>query len=95
MRTTMENKAYHHGNLQEALMEEGIAMIHEEGTAQFSLRKLAKRVGVSPTACYNHYENVEALQKSMRQYVTERFCNALKQVTEMNIVSFLLITWSE
>ena len=87
MRTTMENKAYHHGNLQEALMEEGIAMIHEEGAAQFSLRKLAKRVGVSPTACYNHYENVEDLQKSMRQYVTERFCNALKQVTEMNIAN--------
>ncbi|MDD6626981.1 MAG: TetR/AcrR family transcriptional regulator [Lachnospiraceae bacterium] len=81
----MENKAYHHGNLQEALMEEGIAMIHEEGAAQFSLRKLAKRVGVSPTACYNHYQNVEDLQKSMRQYVTDRFCNALKQVVEMNI----------
>ena len=81
----METKTYHHGNLQEALMEEGIAMIHEEGAAQFSLRKLAKRVGVSPTACYNHYKNVEDLQKSMRQYVTDRFCNALKQVVEMNI----------
>ncbi|MGN0280494.1 MAG: TetR/AcrR family transcriptional regulator [Lachnospiraceae bacterium] len=81
----METKTYHHGNLQEALMEEGIAMIHEEGAGQFSLRKLAKRVGVSPTACYNHYKNVEDLQKSMRQYVTDRFCNALKQVTEMKI----------
>lgn len=68
-------------------MEEGIAMIHEEGAAQFSLRKLAKRVGVSPTACYNHYKNVEDLQKSMRQYVTDRFCNALNQVTEMNIAN--------
>lgn len=84
MRTTMENKTYHHGNLQEALMEEGIAMIHEEGAGQFSLRKLAKRVGVSPTACYNHYKNAEDLQKSMRQYVTNRFSNALRQVTNMN-----------
>ena len=84
-KTIMETKTYHHGNLQEALMEEGIAMIHEEGAGQFSLRKLAKRVGVSPTACYNHYKNVEDLQKSMRQYVTDRFCNALKQVVEMNI----------
>ena len=84
-KTIMETKTYHHGNLQEALMEEGIAMIHEEGAGQFSLRKLAKRVGVSPTACYNHYKNVEDLQKSMRQYVTDRFCNALKQVTEMKI----------
>lgn len=83
----METKTYHHGNLQEALMEEGIAMIHEEGAGQFSLRKLAKRVGVSPTACYNHYKNVEDLQKSMRQYVTDRFCNALNRVTEMNIAN--------
>ena len=88
----MENRKYHHGNLQEALMEEGISLLHEEGVAQFSLRKLAKRVGVSPTACYNHYENVEALQKSMRDYVTKRFVEALKQAMVPDTVNSMKST---
>ena len=50
-----EDRPYHHGNLQTELIEEGLALIHEEGKSNFSLRKLAKRLGVSPAACYNHY----------------------------------------
>ena len=73
----MSEKPYHHGNLQTELIEEGLALIHEEGIASFSLRKLAKRVGVSPTACYKHYANKEELLDTMRHYVTERFSNAL------------------
>ena len=73
----MNEKPYHHGNLQIELIEEGLALIHEEGIANFSLRKLAKRVRVSPTACYNHYANKDELLDSMKHYVTERFSNAL------------------
>ena len=40
-------KPYHFGNLKEALIEQGIALIHEEGIEKFSLRKAAKKVGVS------------------------------------------------
>ena len=41
----MKEKPYHHGNLQTELIEEGLALIHEEGKGNFSLRKLAKRLG--------------------------------------------------
>ena len=37
----MKEKPYHHGNLQTELIEEGLALIHEEGKGNFSLRKLA------------------------------------------------------
>lgn len=77
----MNEKPYHHGNLQTELIEEGLALIHEEGVVNFSLRKLAKRVGVSPTACYNHYANKEELLAAMKHYVTERFCNALLEAS--------------
>ena len=40
-------KPYHFGNLKEALIEQGIALIHEEGIEKFSLRKAAKKVGRS------------------------------------------------
>ncbi len=60
-----EKKPYHFGNLKEALIEQGIELIHEEGIEKFSLRKVAKRVGVSATACYNHFENMEELIQGM------------------------------
>jgi len=73
----LKEKSYHHGNLQTELIEEGLALIHEEGRANFSLRKLAKRVGVSPTACYNHYANADELLIEMKNYVVKKFCAAL------------------
>ncbi|MDO5294235.1 MAG: TetR/AcrR family transcriptional regulator [bacterium] len=73
----MRDKPYHHGNLQTELIEEGLALIYEQGMASFSLRKLVKRIGVSPTACYNHYKNVEDLLCAMKAYVTEKFSKAL------------------
>ena len=82
----MTEKAYHHGNLQIELIEQGLSMIYEEGIANFSLRKLAKRIGVSPPACYKHYENVEALISAMNEYVTNKFSQALfSAVTESKV----------
>lgn len=75
----MKEKPYHHGNLQTELIEEGLALIHEEGRGNFSLRKLAKRLGVSPAACYNHYSTAEELLGEMKRYVTEKFCNVLTE----------------
>ncbi|WP_455437373.1 TetR/AcrR family transcriptional regulator [Hungatella hathewayi] len=72
-----EDRPYHHGNLQTELIEEGLALIHEEGKSNFSLRKLAKRLGVSPAACYNHYSTVDELMREMKNYVTQKFCGAL------------------
>ena len=73
----MKEKPYHHGNLQTELIEEGLALIHEEGRGNFSLRKLAKRLGVSPTACYNHYPTVDELLAEMKRYVKKKFSDAL------------------
>ncbi|MDO5520974.1 MAG: TetR/AcrR family transcriptional regulator [bacterium] len=73
----MTEKPYHHGNLQTELIEEGLALIYEEGMENFSLRKLVKRIGVSPTACYNHYKNIEELRNAMKEYVTKKFSEAL------------------
>lgn len=81
----MEKKAYHHGNLHETLLTEGMAMIHEEGMAQFSLRKLAKRVGVSPTACYNHFSNVEDLLSAITEYIDVKFTMAVEKGIELSL----------
>ncbi len=75
----MENKSYHHGDLRNALLEAGIALLNEEGLKDFSLRKVAAKCGVSHTAPYSHFKNVEALRQAMGDYVTEQFTQRLLQ----------------
>lgn len=51
---------YHHGNLREALVAAGLALL-AEGVAEPGLRELARRVGVSANATYRHFADKEAL----------------------------------
>jgi AcrR family transcriptional regulator len=63
-RTTMpgrRRKSYHHGNLRPALVEAAKALIVERGLDAFTLREVARRVGVSHVAAYRHYTDRRAL----------------------------------
>lgn len=53
--------AYHHGNLRETLIEQGIALLAERADGDISLRQLARRVGVTANATYRHFANKNAL----------------------------------
>jgi AcrR family transcriptional regulator len=53
--------SYHHPDLRQALLDGAVRLIKEEGMREFSLRKLAKEVGVSHAAPYRHFENKEAI----------------------------------
>jgi AcrR family transcriptional regulator len=46
---------YHHGDLRRALIAAALAMVTEEQDWTFSLREVARRAGVSPSAPYNHF----------------------------------------
>ena len=54
-------KAYHHGDLREALLEAGAAQLEAEGPTGLSLRKLGRQLGVTPGAPYRHFEDKDAL----------------------------------
>ena len=54
-------KPYHHGNLQQALLESAILLIAEVGPAGFTLRELARRAGVSHNAPYRHFRDRDDL----------------------------------
>ncbi len=54
-------KAYHHGDLKHALIEAGIAILAREGVGELSLRRVARKVGVSHAAPYAHFANKQAL----------------------------------
>ena len=53
--------AYHHGDLERALVDAAVDMIRKEGVPAFTLRSVGARVGVSRTALYRHFDDKAAL----------------------------------
>lgn len=52
---------YHHGDLKNALIEAGIEILSKEGVQALSLRKVARKVGVSHAAPYAHFADKQEL----------------------------------
>lgn len=52
---------YHHGDLRNALVDAGLGLIEQVGAEAFSLREVAREVGVSANAAYRHFEDKGAL----------------------------------
>ena len=50
-------KAYHHGALRAALLDEAAAMLAEGGVASVTMRALGQRLGVSRAAPYRHFSD--------------------------------------
>jgi AcrR family transcriptional regulator len=55
------DRPYHHGDLRQAVLDEALALIDERGHADFTLREIARRVGVSHAAPYRHFPDRRAL----------------------------------
>ena len=60
-KTTTGRSSYHHGDLRRALVDEGRALLEEQGLAGLSLRAIAARAGVSHAAPKNHFGNLRGL----------------------------------
>ncbi|MDA0347102.1 MAG: TetR/AcrR family transcriptional regulator [Verrucomicrobia bacterium] len=52
---------YHHGDLKNSLIRCGLEILSEDGKQGLSLRKVAKKAGVSEAAPYRHFKDKEAL----------------------------------
>lgn len=70
---------YHHGDLRNALIEEGIKMINSGGEVSLSMRKLAERCGVSMAAPYAHFKSKEDLITAIKNHVTDNFTEHLEK----------------
>ena len=55
------NKPYHHGDLQNALVDAAQTILEREGPAALSLRAVAREAGVSPAAPYHHFKDKDEL----------------------------------
>lgn len=61
----IEKKPYHHGDLRQSLISEGLRMLGEREADSLSLREIARSVGVSATSVYRHFPDKEALMTAL------------------------------
>jgi AcrR family transcriptional regulator len=52
---------YHHGDLRAACLRAALELLEEGGATALSLRAVARRAGVAPSAPYRHYADRDAL----------------------------------
>ena len=72
-------RAYHHGNLREALVRAALDMIAERGIAGLAIAEIARAVGVSPAAPYRHFRDRNALIAEVARRGFENLAAALER----------------
>lgn len=76
--------SYHHGDLKNALVSAALAILSEEGIEALSLRKVARRVGVSHAAPYAHFADKHALVAAIASDSLDRLTRTLSEAVERN-----------
>lgn len=74
--------SYHHGDLRAALLEAGEAVLSETGVAGFSLRQVARKVGVSHSAPAHHFGDANGLLIALATDGFRRFLTAMQRRRE-------------
>jgi len=72
-----KRNGYHRENLRQELLDRGLALLARDGLAGFSLRALAKELGVTHTAPYRHFSTREQLLSEIVRESMNRFEQAL------------------
>lgn len=79
----MVEKKYHHEDLKQELIDNGLLLLNQKGAEGFSLRKVAGMCGVSHAAPYKHFKDKEELINEIVKEVWKKFYLALFKVTEL------------
>ena len=74
-----KRRTYHHGDLRRALIEASLEVIAEVGPEHFTLRDIARRLGVAPSAPYRHFADKEAVLAAVAAECSERLGAAMDE----------------
>lgn len=77
-------KAYHHGDLKNALIEAGADILAKDGVSGLSLRKVAQKAGVSHAAPYAHFADKQALIAAISTDGYRRLYEALSTAAQQH-----------
>ena len=88
---------YHHGDLKNALIQAGIEILSMNGIKGLSLRRVAKRAGVSHAAPYAHFTDKQALIAAISTEGYKRLFSQLKQIEQKyckdTLRKFVEVAW--
>lgn len=73
----MEQRPYHHGALESALLQAAMDVVATDGIGALALRDLARTLGVSPSATYRHFPSREHLVAAVSQQARQRLAIAM------------------
>ena len=76
---TSQNR-YHHGDLRNALLAAGRALLEEGGPSALNLREIARRVRVTAPSVYHHFPSLEALAALLAEQGFDELVEALDAV---------------
>jgi len=79
---------YHHGDLRSALLLAARSLLDEGDVPTFSLREAARRAGVSPSACYQHFTDKKTLLVALAEQGFDEFAEAMRLAHENTRESF-------
>ena len=75
-------RAYHHGNLRQALVDQAVRTIRETGVEALTLREVGQHLRVSRTALYRHFADKQALLAAVAGQGFRAFRQALAEAWE-------------
>jgi AcrR family transcriptional regulator len=77
-----EERPYHHGDLQRAIVSAALEVLSETQSTEFSLRELARRAGVSHNAPYKHFADKRVLLAAVSAAGFELLAKRITDATE-------------
>ena len=89
-----KRRTYHHGDLERALVDASITLIAKKGADAFTLREVARQVGVSHAAVYRHFADkgamLEAIAVEGYHELAERLRDVIARVPRAQVEKRLL-----
>lgn len=80
-------RTYHHGELRNALLREAGKLVLERGLHGWTLREVARRLGVSHAAPHHHFASKELLLESLAEQGFLRLAESLEAVAKLRFGS--------
>lgn len=78
-KSTAQRQAYHHGDLRNALLKEGVQLARDGGPGAIVLREAARRAGVTPNATYAHFKSLPELVGAVAEQAMSTLARSMEQ----------------
>jgi AcrR family transcriptional regulator len=102
--TRRSTRAYHHGNLIDALISAAVELIEAKGVENLSLRDISKRIGVSAGAPFRHFKNKAELLTAVAEQSMARLTEAVEKaltahqnddpITQLSAIGHGYLDWA-